>query len=45
MKVSEIMTPDPLTVDATDTLNDVIGVLEGHDIRHLPVLRKGRVAG
>jgi CBS domain-containing protein len=45
MKIVEIMSPDPITVDASDALVQALSTLEELDIRHLPVLRDGRVVG
>ena len=45
MTVQEIMTPNPVTVDVTDTVQDVIDVLNDMDIRHVPVIDNGILAG
>lgn len=37
MKVSEIMSRDPVTVDAGATLDDAVRLLEERGVRHLPV--------
>jgi CBS domain-containing protein len=43
--VSEIMTPNVRTCGLDDPLDEVRGVMTQHRIRHLPVLRDGRLAG
>jgi CBS domain-containing protein len=45
MEVAKIMTRDPLSVAPSDSLNTALGLLEAHDIRHLPVVEQGRVVG
>lgn len=43
--VSEWMTPDPITVHPQDTLPHVRTLMEDHQIRRLPVLEDGQLAG
>ncbi|HEX6471071.1 MAG TPA: CBS domain-containing protein [Streptosporangiaceae bacterium] len=43
--VSEIMTSDVRTCGLDDHLDEVRGIMTQHRIRHLPVLRDGRLAG
>lgn len=43
--VKAIMTPDPLALDADDYLFDAMLRMSRHNIRHLPVLNQGRLAG
>ncbi|KAA5605826.1 cyclic nucleotide-binding/CBS domain-containing protein [Roseospira marina] len=43
--VSQVMTPDPLVLDADDYLFDAMLLMTRHNIRHLPVLRDGALAG
>jgi CBS domain-containing protein len=43
--VSEIMTSDVRTCGLDDALDEVRGIMTKHRIRHLPVLRDGRLAG
>jgi CBS domain-containing protein len=43
--VSEIMTSDVQTCALDDHLDEVRGVMTARRIRHLPVLRDGRLAG
>ncbi len=45
MLVQEIMTANPVTVEVTDTVQDVIDVLNDMDIRHVPVVDSGVLAG
>ncbi|MFM7530889.1 MAG: CBS domain-containing protein [Rubrivivax sp.] len=43
--VSQIMTPDPMTVKPSDQLEACMGLMASRNIRHLPVLESGRVVG
>lgn len=43
--VSEIMTADVRTCDLDDHVDELRRVMTEHRIRHLPVLRDGRLAG
>lgn len=45
MLVQQIMTVNPVTVDAADTLEHVERVLCERDVRHVPVLARGVLAG
>jgi CBS domain-containing protein len=45
MKVSEIMTPEPITIDANTGLQEAMDLMEVQDVRHLPVVRDDWVAG
>lgn len=45
MIVQEIMTPNPATVEVTETVGTVIEVLNDLDIRHLPVIDNGILVG
>ena len=45
MKVSEIMTPEPITIDAGTGLREAMDLMEVQDVRHLPVVRDEWVAG
>ena len=45
LKVAEIMSRRPLTAAPSDTLDDAMGRMTEHRIRHLPVLDEGRLAG
>ena len=44
-KVSEIMTPDPLTVTEDTPLEELVGIMEKRQVKRLPVLRDGKVVG
>lgn len=44
-KVEEVMTPDPCTVTEDDSLETVVGLMERHRVKRLPVLREGRLVG
>jgi signal-transduction protein with cAMP-binding, CBS, and nucleotidyltransferase domain len=44
-KVSEVMTTDVASVTAHSPLDDIVGLMEERNIKHLPVLSKGRVIG
>ncbi|HOT95311.1 MAG TPA: CBS domain-containing protein [Methanoregulaceae archaeon] len=45
MKVSEIMTPDPYTVDAKATVREAARIMREHRVGGLPVLDRGRLVG
>jgi len=45
MKVSEIMTKNPITVQADDPVRDAAGLLRTHRIGGLPVMEGDRLAG
>ncbi len=45
VSVSEIMTPRPVTVDFSDSLDRARSLMVDNDIDHLPVSRDGRLAG
>ena len=44
-KVSEIMTAQPITVDDSASLADVVALMERHKIKRMPVTRDGRLVG
>jgi predicted transcriptional regulator len=44
-KVSEVMTPDPLTVREDTPLDEVVGTMEKRRIKRLPVVRGDQVVG
>jgi CBS domain-containing protein len=44
-RVSEIMTPDPVTIVEDTLLEDVVRAMEEHRIKRLPVVRGRRVVG
>jgi CBS domain-containing protein len=43
--VSEIMTPDPLTVTPDTPLDDVVDLMERRRVKRLPVLENGKLIG
>jgi len=43
--VAEVMTRNPFTLDASDSVAKALEIFRGHRFRHLPVLDDGRVAG
>jgi CBS domain-containing protein len=43
--VSEVMTPDPMTVKPSDPLEACMGLMANRGFRHLPVMDRGRVVG
>jgi acetoin utilization protein AcuB len=44
-KVRDWMTPNPITIDAGATIVEAIHLLKEKNIRRLPVLNKGKLAG
>lgn len=44
-KLSEVMTPDPDTIDASDKVIEVIRRMDEFRYRHLPVMDNGRIIG
>lgn len=44
-RVSEIMTPDVVTVTLGDRVEECINLMKRHHIRHLVVVEEGRVVG
>lgn len=44
-KVSEVMTPDPVTVTEDTPLEDVVSLMEKKRIKRVPVIRFGKVIG
>jgi len=44
-KVEEIMTPNPYTVEAEDSLEHLVEVMQRRRIKHLPVVQEGRMVG
>jgi len=43
--VSRYMTAQPWTIERDATLRDALGLMHEHQIRHLPVLEDGKLAG
>jgi CBS domain-containing protein len=44
-KVSEIMTPSPKTVSEEATLEHIVALMERNNIKRVPVVRNGKLAG
>jgi len=45
MAIQEYMTVDPITVQANDSIWQALKMLQGHEIRHLPVIQGKRLVG
>ncbi len=43
--VADVMTPRPVTVDFSDSLDKALSLMVDNDIDHLPVTREGHLAG
>ena len=43
IRVDEVMTRDPMTIDESATADEAMEIMHTHSCRHLPVLRNGRV--
>lgn len=43
--VSQIMTPDPVTVTSSDTVGECMGLMTDNRFRHLPVVDDGELRG
>jgi len=44
-RVSEVMTPDPVTVGEDTSVEEIVRLMEGHRIKRLPVVHAGKVVG
>ena len=44
-KISEIMTPDPVTINEDTSLETIVTLMEKNKLKRLPVIRDGRVVG
>ncbi len=44
-RVKEIMTPDPVTITEDTSLEQIVRVIEQHNIKRLPVMRRDRLVG
>lgn len=44
-KVEEVMTATPYTVGEDASLDDLVVLMEGHNIKRVPVLRDGKIVG
>lgn len=45
MKASDVMTESVSTIDADATIGDAMHEMGEHEVRHLPVMRDGKVVG
>jgi CBS domain-containing protein len=45
VKVREVMTSKPITVGEAASLDEVVHLMETHDIKRLPVVRRGKIVG
>jgi len=45
MRVAELMTADPISIAPSATVADALDRMYSHDVRHLPVVRHGRLVG
>lgn len=45
MTAEELMTPDPETLTADDTVRDAMDLLYSLGVRHIPIVRRGRLVG
>jgi CBS domain-containing protein len=45
MRVRDVMRYAPITVTPDDSLHHVMGLMTRHRLRHMPVLRDGKLAG
>lgn len=45
LRLEDVMTPDPITVDADTSLVRSLSTMFEHGFRHLPVLQNGQVVG
>ncbi len=43
--ISDIMTPAPFTITAEDSIETCMGIMSNKHIRHLPVVKEGKVTG
>jgi len=43
--VSEVMTPNPITVSPEQSVNDCMALMTDNHVRHLPVLDQGQLVG
>ncbi len=45
LPVEEFTTPDPVTAIETTSINDLIHLMKEYGVRHIPILRGGKVVG
>lgn len=43
--ITEVMTPDPITVTPEHSINDCMALMTDKHVRHLPVLDQGQLVG
>lgn len=44
-KMANVMTPDPITLDASEDISTALTIMSEKKIRHMPVMENGKVAG
>ena len=44
-KISEIMKPDPITIDEKAPLSEIVDLMEHHNIKRIPVVDAGKLVG
>jgi CBS domain-containing protein len=44
-KISEVMTPDPITITEETPLDEIVTSMERNGVKRLPVMREGKVIG
>jgi len=45
MRVEEWMVKNPITVTKDQTIQECVGLMKGHSIRHLPVVENKKLSG
>ena len=45
LKISEVMTEDPLTITEETTLEEIVTSMETNGVKRLPVMREGKLVG
>ena len=45
IKITDVMTPNPITVSPARTVNDCMELMTDNHIRHLPVMEHGKIVG
>ena len=43
--IKSVMTPFPYSIESDSTLSDAEAMMARHDVRHLPVIRRGTLVG
>lgn len=44
-KVGEIMTPEPLTINEDTDLEEIVELIQKHNVKRLPVMRGDKLVG